>query len=147
MNVNFGSLRFDYEIIPNRKQNMVLRCIERELYPENTDVANTKLKNKLHNITNLLEDKKNADIFVQLNEDGNVNIKVEKDCATANGTKKYVPYSTIDSSPLKLTIDSNRRKGAILKQLREFADKCYWYAIEADSRKNRLIEQSAKYNL
>ena len=144
MNVNFGSLRFGYDIVPSRRQNRALKCIERELYPSSDDVSNTQTNNNCRNVTNLLEDNKNADIFVHLNNNGIIDVYVEKNLVSENGKKTYIPYSNIDNCQLKMSISGDMRKGIVLKKIREFADKCYWYATGTESRKNRLIEQSIK---
>ena len=142
MNVSFGSLNQHCELTPNTRQVQVLYKIGERLDPDS--IEELRYESKGGNLTNLLKDKKDADIDVVLKRNGLIDISVIREAEWThpyrNENFSFVPYSVTGYGKIKTTINPMSKNSVIKKNLEDFADKCYWYAKTAQSRRNSLLE-------
>ncbi len=152
MQVSFGKIYaiYDDKIIMPTNYQIDINYVIAEAFQ---NISGLRSKEEI-SVEKLLEETKNADIFIKNNTDGSVDLEIRQDVYDFNGEfgKKYlgfVPYDAKGKQKLKLEnikiknsenfVDILKGIGKIKKKVDKFTKKCEKYAIEPLNEKNAKL--------
>ena len=145
MNVSFGAIRTFYES-PHLtvKQSCINHAIKSAFAQEDNPYSENH-----KTIETLLEDNKDADVFIKNKDDGSVDLEIRKNAI--GDFQGFVPYSIQGTRRLrKLNIklpDTSRKSLMDLgRNLDRFALQCRAYALTPDTPKNRNLAEISNEN-